>query len=99
MGSIAGWNDPCILDHQNHGSSRSAGAVDDAFGNDETLPRSQGDSAILKINQQLALDDVKEFVVFVVLVPVIFTFDDGNAHHRFIDFAKGLVEPLEFAGI
>ena len=78
---------------------RRAGAMDHSLGNDETLSRIELDGAVFKIDEQLALDDVEELVVRIVLVPVILTLDDAKADHGFVYLAERLVVPLEFAGI
>jgi hypothetical protein len=73
--------------------------VHDASGNDEALPGSEFNRTAFEIDKQLSLDDIKEFVVIVVLVPVILTLDDSQAHHRLVDLAQRLIEPLVFAGV
>jgi hypothetical protein len=49
--------------------------VHHAFRHHEALPRGQIDGAILEIDQEVAFDDVEEFVVVVVLVPVVFALE------------------------
>src|SRR5256885_4838764 len=46
-----------------------------------------------------ALPILKEFVVRVVFVPMVFPFDDAEADHGPIDLAKRLVIPLVRTGI
>src|ERR1700691_104866 len=77
-GSIARRNDPRILYHQNHRPLRRARAVHSSPGHNETLPRSKLDHPVLQIDEQLALDHIKELVVLIVLVPVVFAFDNGD---------------------
>ncbi len=52
-----------------------------------------------RIDQQLAVDHVKELVVVIVLVPVILAFDNAHAHHRVVHLAERLIEPFVVAGV
>ena len=65
--------------------------------NDESLSRRNFDGAVLKVNQQLALHNIKKLVVFIVLMPVILSLYDAEADHRVIYLAESLVVPREFA--
>jgi hypothetical protein len=73
--------------------------MEDSFGDDEGLAGRQSHGSVLQVDQELAFDNVEEFVVMMVLVPVVFALNDGDADDGFIDFAEGLVEPLVFAGV
>ena len=55
--------------------------MDDAFGDDEPLLRSQLDTAILEINDEAPGKDKKEFVVIVVLVPVVLALHYTETNH------------------
>src|ERR1700730_16687783 len=70
-----------------------------SLGNNESLSRRKLNCVILKINQQLALYDIKELAVFLVPMPVIFTLDDAEADHRVIYLAECLVVPRILACI
>src|SRR5271163_3968776 len=99
MNSVAGWDNPGILDHENHGALRSAGAMQGPSWHHKALARMKLHDALFQVNQQLALDHIEELVVLVMFVPVIFALDDGHAHNGLIDLAERKVEPLEFTGI
>jgi hypothetical protein len=70
-----------------------------SFGNHEALARRKFHDSVFQVNKQFPLHDVKEFVVFIVLVPVILSLDDPDSNHRVIDLAERLIEPFVFAGI
>ena len=57
-----------------------ARAMDHLLGNDEALSRIEGHCTILEIDEQLAVNHVEELIVCVMLVPVVRTFDDAQAH-------------------
>jgi hypothetical protein len=69
------------------------------MGDNKPLARRELDNAVFEIDEQFALDHIEELVISVVLVPVILAFDDADAHHRLVDFAESLIEPLELTGI
>jgi hypothetical protein len=73
--------------------------MNDAFRDDETLPRGQFHRASLEVDQQLPFEHIEEFVVVIVLVPVVFTLDHALSHYRVVHLAQGLVEPLVLAGM
>src|SRR3712207_4084621 len=47
----------------------------------------------------MTLDDVEEFVIVVMLVPVIFALHDAKSHDRTVHSDRRLVIPLILAGI
>ena len=55
--------------------------------------------AVFKIDEKISLDYIEELIIGIMLVPVVFAFDDADAYYRIVDFAEGLVEPLEFAAV
>src|SRR5205823_3019653 len=59
---ITGRNDGSSFHHQNNYSIRGAGAVLDAFGNDESLLWLQINRAILEIDDKVPLQDKEELV-------------------------------------
>ena len=95
---IAGRNDPSILNHQHDGSFWRACPVKNAFWDDETLPGQEADCAIFQIDEQFAFYDIKELIVIVVLVPMVFAFHHAQADDGVIHLAERLIEPLVGAG-
>ena len=69
------------------------------FGNNKALPRSKIDNAILEIDQEMSVQNEKEFIDVFVLVPEIFALNHGQPDDRIVYLAKGLIEPLVCAGI
>ena len=67
--------------------------MQDALGDDEALLWQKLDGAALEVDQKLAVDHVKEFVLGIVLVPVEFALHDGEAHDRIVHTTKRLVAP------
>ncbi len=64
------------------------------FGNHESLQGLQVDRSVLEVDDEMSLEDEKELVVIVVLVPVIFALHHPDADHRVVHFAQRLVVPL-----
>ena len=91
---VSGGDDARVLDHEDHGSLRSTGAVEHALGNNKTLTGREFDRSAFQINEQLAFDDVKEFVIIVMLVPVILAFDDSKTDDGIVYLAERLVVPI-----
>jgi hypothetical protein len=87
------------LDHQDYGLFRSAGAMTHTFGNYEAMPRSKIDNAILEIDQEMSVQNEKEFVNIFVFVPVIFALHHSHPDDGVIHLAKRLVIPFVGAGI
>jgi hypothetical protein len=56
------------------------------------------DRLAFKINQELALEDKKEFIFLVVFMPVELPLHNTEANYAVIDLAQGLVIPLLLAG-
>jgi len=67
--------------------------------NNKSLARRKLDRAVLKINQQLTLYNIKKLIVFIVLMPVVLSVYDPEADHRVIYFAESLVVPGKLAGV
>src|SRR5262249_33457630 len=59
----------------------------------ESLPWREFNRSAFQVDQQLALNHIKELIVMIMLVPVILAFDHSQAHHRSVDLTKGLVVP------
>ena len=50
-------------------------------GDDESLPRQKLDGTVFQVDEQSAFDDIKEFVIIVVFMPVILAIDDAKTDH------------------
>ena len=61
--------------------------MQNSFGYDKALPRSEIDDAVFQIDEQPSFHDIEELIVVIVLVPVVLAFDDTHAHDRIVDFA------------
>src|SRR6266705_6604327 len=92
-------NNSGVFHHQNHSSLLRSRPVKDSFRHDETLSRTELDGAAFEIDQQQAFDNIEELVIRVMLVPMIFTFDDAKPNDGSIHLAECLVEPLVGAGV
>ena len=73
------------------------GPMQDAFRDHHSLARIQFDGAAFEVDEQAAIGDVEEFVIVVVLVPVIFALDDTEPYYGIVHLAERLVVPLELA--
>ena len=69
------------------------------FGNNKALPRSKIDNAIFEIDQEMSVQNEKEFINILVFVPVIFPLNYRHPDDGVIHFAKRLVVPFVGAGI
>jgi hypothetical protein len=69
------------------------------FGNNEALSWSEIDNVILEIDQEMSLQNEKEFINIFVFVPVIFALHHGHPDDGVIHLAKRLVIPFVGAGI
>jgi len=69
------------------------------FGHDKALPRGNIDNAIFEIDQEMSVENEKEFIDVLVFVPVIFALNDRQPDDRIVHPAKRLVVPLVLAGI
>ena len=69
------------------------------FGNNKALPWSKIDNAILEIDQEMSVQNEKEFINILVFVPVIFALHHGHSDEGVIHLAKRLVIPFVGAGI
>src|SRR6266496_3603993 len=96
---VAGRNNVRTLDHQDHGSFRGARAMAHAFGHNEALPRRKIDNAIFKIDEEMSVENEKEFIDVFMFVPVIFALDNRQPDDRVVHFAKRLVVPFIGAGL
>ena len=73
--SVAGRNNVRALDHQDHSPFRRARAMAHTFGHNESLPRRKINNPILKIDEEMSIENEKEFVDVLVFVPVILALD------------------------
>src|SRR5688572_25210532 len=60
---------------------------------DESLARIEGHNAVFEIDVETPFYYIEEFVIVIVLVPVVFALDHAQSHDRVVDLAQGLVEP------
>jgi hypothetical protein len=73
--------------------------VDGSFRNHKSLSRQELNRPPFQIDKQLAVDNVKEFVVIVVLVPVILALNHAKPNHSIVYPAEGLVKPVILASV
>ena len=69
------------------------------FGHDEALFRRKIDDAIFEIDQEMSVENEKEFIDIFVFVPVIFALNHGQPDNRIVYLAKRLIVPLVCARI
>src|SRR5215470_7579536 len=74
---ISGWHNSRVFNHEHYRSLRRSCPVKHSLGHHETLSRRELNCSPLQVNQQLAFDDVKELVIVIVLVPVVFALNDA----------------------
>ncbi len=65
----------------------------DPLGNHESLPARQLDRPVAKVDEELAVEDEKEFVFVVMLMPVVFALQYAETGDRAVDLAQRLVVP------
>jgi hypothetical protein len=70
-----------------------------AFGHDKALAWQKINCAIFKIDQETSVEDEKEFIDLLVLVPVILALHDRHPDDRIVHLAKRLVVPFIGTGI
>src|SRR6266513_4396329 len=85
---IAGRNDVRALDHQDNRSFRRSCAMAHTFGHDEALPRHKINNAIFEIDQEMSVEDEKEFIDVFMFVPVIFALNHRQPNDRIVHLAK-----------
>ena len=71
----------------------------DTFGNDKALSWGNIDNAIFEIDQEMSVENEKEFINVFVLMPMIFALHHREPDDRIVHFAKRLVVPFVGAGI
>src|SRR4029453_2850039 len=69
------------------------------FGHDEALLRRKIDDAIFEIDQEMSVENEKEFIDIFGFVPVVFARNHPQPDDRIVYLAKRLVVPLVCAGI
>jgi len=69
------------------------------FRHDEALPGRKSDNAILEIDQEMSVENEKEFIDIIVFVPVIFALHYRHPDDRIIHLAQRLIVPFIFARI
>src|SRR5580658_3931106 len=95
--SIPGRLDLARLHHQHHRFLRRPGPVNDATRNRYPLIRVKLDRPVLQVHEQLPAQYKEELIILVVLMPVIFPFDDPHPDNTVVYLRKGLIEPFVFA--
>src|SRR6266446_4945632 len=96
---VAGRNNVRTLYHQDHGSFRRTCAMAHTFGHDEALLRRKIDNAIFEIDQEMSVENEKEFIDVFVFVPMIFALNHRQPNNRIVHPTKRLVVPPVRAGI
>src|SRR5438034_4417616 len=96
---VASRNNVRALDHQNHCPFRRARAVAHTLGHNKALLRRKINNAIFEIDQEMSVENEKEFIDVFVFVPVIFPLNHRQPNNRIVYLAKRLVVPLVRAGI
>src|SRR5438046_2954911 len=71
-------HDAASLDHQHHRALRRPRTMHHPFWYHHALSRRELKRPAFDVDEQLAFDDVKELVVIIVLVPVVFAFDNAE---------------------
>lgn len=69
------------------------------FRHNEALPRRKIDHAIFEIDQEMSVENKKEFIDLFVLVPVILALNHGQSNDRVVYLAERLIVPLVRPGI
>ena len=69
------------------------------FWNNKAVPRSKIDNAILEIDHEMSVQNEKEFINVLVLVPMIFALHHRQPDDRVVHLAKRLVVPFVGTGI
>ena len=90
---IARWHDAGVFHHKNNGAFEGTRTMKDAFGDDESLSGAKPNGPPFQVDRQLAFDHIKEFVIVVVLVPMVLTLDHTDPDNRCVDLAKRLIKP------
>mgnify|MGYP001573009185 CR=1 FL=1 len=96
--SVAGRDDPRVLDHEDHGPFGGAGAVLQPPGDRQPLPRLEREGLSLDVDKEAALDDEEELIVGLVPMPVVFPLDDAQSDDGIVHPDEGLIEPAVGAG-
>jgi len=92
--SVASRNNVGALDHQDHRSFRRARAMTHALGNNKALPRAEIDNTIFKVNEEISIENEKEFIDVLVLMPVVLTLHYCHPDDAVVDLATRLIVPL-----
>jgi len=71
----------------------------DTFGNDKALSWGKIDNAIFEIDQEMSVENEKEFINVFVLMPMIFALHHREPDDRIVHLAKRLVVPFVSTGI
>ena len=69
------------------------------FGNNKALPRAEIDNTIFKVDEEISIENKKEFINVLVLMPVVLTLHYCYPDDGVVDLAKRLIVPLVRARI
>ena len=69
------------------------------FRNNKTLPRAEIDNTVFEIDQKPSVQNEKEFINVLVLMPVVLTLHYCHPDDGVVDLAKRLIVPLVHARI
>src|ERR1043166_274228 len=100
--SISSRDDVGRLDHENHRRLGCAGAMDDTPRHDERLTRSELDDSArgdtirggFQVDEKEPIETEEEFVVGVVVGPVVLALHDAEPNDGIVDPDERLVPPL-----
>jgi hypothetical protein len=90
---IASGYDCRRFDHENDGTLRGTRTVHNPLGYHEALSWSKFDGLTLQINDEVPVEDEEEFIVAIVLMPVVLALQYAKPNDGVVHLTKGLVVP------
>ena len=78
---LTGWDYTHGLNHEYHRLFGRSRAVHNTFGHYETLSRSQINAPAFQIDNEMSVENEKEFIFFLMLMPMILTLHDAEPDH------------------
>lgn len=90
---IPGWLNRARFHHKYNRSLGRSGAMHHPSRYGYALMGIQFNRSLFRIDEQLSLDDKKEFIVVIMLVPVVFSLDDPQPHYALVHPGQRLIEP------
>jgi len=85
------------FDHEDYRSFRRSGSMQYALRDCKSLLRGKLDRLIFQIDEEPAINNIKELIFIVVFVPMEFTFDNAKPHDAVVDSTQRLIEPILLA--